>query len=164
MPQSGLRAAAAAIRGGGYDTLVVAGGRVPDREWEGGGFATYAERAAAFLRHEDLGGRELAVVPGPDIDRERTFEAALAVRRWLDAAGRRPGAADVFSYGPHARRSRMLYRLALGPQVTVGVRTVAPVEYDLERWWRRSRGAKEVLGEAIGWAWAECCFWPERPR
>jgi hypothetical protein len=161
MPRSGLSAAAAEFRRGGYDALVAAGGRVPDPVWEGG-FATYAERAAAFLRTEDLGGRELIVVPGPPVERERTYEAALAVRRWLDATGRHVDAADVYSVGPHARRSRDLYQLALGRGVRVGCRAAPPSQYELGRWWRTSAGARDVLSEAIGYAWVLCCFSPKQ--
>ena len=106
----------------------------------------------------------MVVVPGPPIERERTYEAARAVRRWLDATGRPADAADVFSYGPHARRSRDLYRQALGRGVAVGCLAAPPQEYDLARWWRRSRGARDVVGEALGFAWALCCFSPRDAR
>ena len=159
LPASALRAAAAELRRGRYDGLVVTGGPLLEPEWSAP-YRTYAERAAAYLRAGDLGGREVVAVPAPAVDRERTYESALAVRRWLEASGRRVDAVDVFTYGPHARRSRHLYRLALGTGVSVGTRAVPPAEYDLDHWWRKSRGARDVIGEAVGYLWVSCCFSP----
>lgn len=163
LPRKALELAAETARRGGYESIVVTGGPIRDVPW-GGGFPTYAERAGAYVRSLDVGGREIFVVPAPDTDRDRTFEAARAVRRWLDSSGRRVDAVDVFSYGPHARRSRDLYRLALGSGVAVGCRAAAPVDYELASWWRRSDGARDIIGEAVGYAWMVCCFSPREGR
>jgi hypothetical protein len=68
---------------------------------------------------------------------------------------------DVFSLGPHTRRSRDLYRLALGPGVMVGSVAAPPSEYDIGHWWQRSAGARDVVGEALSYAWTMVWF---RPR
>jgi hypothetical protein len=160
LPRRTLDRAAALAREGRYDAVVVTGGPIHDTAW-GGGFPTFAERAGAYLRPQDLGGRELLIVPAPETARERTWESALALRRFLDASGRRVDAADVFTYGPHARRSRDLFRRALGDGVRVGSLAAEPDEYDLSAWWRRSDGARDVLSEAAGYGWMLCCFRPD---
>jgi hypothetical protein len=159
LPRSALDGAAELARSGAYDAVFVTGGTIRDMAW-GGGFATYAERGGAYLR-DRVGDVELVVVPAPDTARERTWESALALRRFLDARSRRVDAADVFTYGPHARRSRALFQRALGEGARVGARAVAPAEYDLARWWRRSDGARDVIGEAVGYGWMVCCLRPD---
>lgn len=159
LPRAALDRAAELARRGGYDAVVVTGGPIRDVAW-GGGFESFAARGAAYLRTRDLGGRPLAAVPAPASARERTWESARALRRWLDARGERVEAADVFTYGPHARRSRALFQRALGDGVAVGAHAVRPEEYELSRWWRRSDGARDVLGEAVGYGWMICCFTP----
>jgi hypothetical protein len=159
LPQRALDQAAEAARRGAYDAIVVTGGPIRDQAW-GGGFATFAERGGAYLRGLDLGGRPLLVVPAPPSHRERTWESALALRRLLDATQRRVDSADVFTYGPHARRSRDLFQRALGDGVRVGSLAVEPDDYDLVAWWRRSEGARDMLSEAVGYGWMLCCFRP----
>jgi hypothetical protein len=152
LPPDALSRAAATWRRGGYDALVVSGGPIEPPEW-GCGYRTYAERAAATLRALGIEGPAVVVVPAPPADRDRTLTSALAVREWLAASGLQVAAVDVFTLGPHARRSRALYRRALGDGVAVGVYAAPPRTYDLGRWWRRSDGAREVLSEAAAWAW-----------
>jgi hypothetical protein len=160
LPRAALDHAAQLAREGRYDAVAVTGGPIRDPAWAGG-FPTYAERAGAYLRTRDLGGRALLVVPAPGTARERTWESALALRRFLDASGRRVEAADVFTSGPHARRSRALFRRALGDGTAVGAVASPPEEYLLARWWRRSEGARDVLSETTGYGWMLCCFWPD---
>lgn len=161
IPRSALRRAAEEARRGTYRAVLVSGGPILDAPAASSdAFVTHAERAAAFLRSLDVGGLEIVAVPAAETRRDRTYESARAVRRWLEARGWRADAVDVYTAGPHARRSRALYRRALGDGAVIGVRSAPPPEYDLARWWRSSAGAKDVLGEAIGWAWMECCFWP----
>lgn len=154
-----LRLAAEEYRRGRYDTLVVSGGPVQDPAWSGG-FRTYAERAADELRRLGIAESELAVVPAPATEQERTYLGAVSVRQWIASSGKAVAALDVFTQGPHARRSRALYRVALGNGIEVGVRSAPPRDYDLRGWWRSSAGARDVVGEGIAYLWTVCCFRP----
>ncbi len=157
--RAALREAAERFRAGGYDLVVVTGGPLDGPECGGDG-PTYADRAAQELRRLGIVEPRLAVVPAPASAQDRTYRSAVSLRQWLERTGRGvPAALDVFSQGPHARRSRTLYRMALGDGVRVGVVAAAP-PYDVARWWRRSDAAKDVLTEAVGYAWMSCCFWP----
>ncbi|CAM5183445.1 hypothetical protein [Eoetvoesiella caeni] len=86
------------------------------------------------------------------------------VRVWTRSAGVALDFIDLYSAGVHARRSRLVYRLALGPAVEVGVLAATPPGFDPQRWWSSSAGAKSVIGETLSWLWTECCFWPPAPR
>ncbi|MEO8081711.1 MAG: hypothetical protein ABI641_14355, partial [Caldimonas sp.] len=127
---------------------------------EGRRFATFAERAADYLRRHGLGDATLVAVPAPPSAQERTYLSAVVVRDWARSTGTRLGAIDLFSSGVHARRSLIVFRMAFGPEVEIGVLAAEPNEYDKTHWWTTSTGAKAVLGEAISVAWTRCCFWP----
>ncbi len=157
--ESGLEKAALLWNAGGYDRLVTTGGPV-EHYASLLPFETYAEQAAAILRSRGIPAREIAVVPARASVRDRTFASAVALREWLSANGGDARAIDVVSEGPHARRTWRLYQLAFGDGVAIGIRSVAPELYSPAAWWKSSAGAKDVLTEAIAWAWIACFFHP----
>jgi hypothetical protein len=142
--------------------VVTSGG--PIDSWHEGQTATnYAERAADYLNRHGLADAPAAAASAPASAQDRTFLSAVMVRDWAAREGLRPDAIDLYSAGVHARRSRMVYRLAFGPSVEIGVLAATPQRYDLDHWWRSSQGAKSVLDEALSLAWTACCFWPPEP-
>jgi hypothetical protein len=85
------------------------------------------------------------------------------VRQWAEASGTPVESVDVYSLGPHARRSRWLYQQAFGDAVAVGVIAAAPRAYDPAVWWRSSDGARAVLSELAAWLWVRTFFYPGTP-
>jgi len=162
LEEDGLDAAIAVLRRGRYERVVTSGGPV-DGWREGQRWPTYAERAADYLRRHGVESISVVPVPAPESARDRSFLSAVVVRDWLARQGSAVDAVDVFSGGVHARRSRLVFQLAFGPQVHVGILAAPPRRYELERWWTTSEGAKAVLGEAISLAWTVCCFSPQAP-
>jgi hypothetical protein len=127
--------------------------RSPIRE-----YGTYASYGAARLR--ELGLPNVIAVPSPPVVRDRTFSSALALRDWMRAHGGPPREITIFTPGPHARRSRLLFQRAFGDEAEIGVVSIAPREYDTHRWWRSSAGFRDVTGEAIAWLYARLLFRP----
>lgn len=162
LPAGGLDAAVAAFRAGRYERVVVSGG--PFEDWpEDKRFATYAERATDYLKRHGLADATVTAAPAPSTANDRTFVSAVVVRDWAAKSGTRLGAIDLFSSGVHAHRSRLVFRMAFGPSVEIGVLAAPPVDHDPARWWTTSAGAKAVLGETLSVAWTHCCFWPDQP-
>lgn len=152
-----LDQAIAAFRRGGYERLVTTGGPI-ERSSRLVGFSTYADLAAAYIASRGIPPGSVTAVPAPASAQDRTYLSAVKVREWVRKHPPEVRALDVYSGGPHARRSRALFELAFGSEVRVGVLSAAPTEYDANRWWRSSAGAKSVIGEAIGLVWITCCF------
>ena len=147
--------AAAYARGRGYRRVVTSGGPIASFS----PFASYAERAADRLRGQ-LPSVVVEAVPTPHTAQDRTYASAVWVRDWAQQRGVPVAMIDVYSLGPHARRTRMLYRMAFGEATQVGVIAGAPRDSDTVHWWTTSEAAKDVLMEAVSLAWTQCCFWP----
>ena len=162
LDQADLDQAIAAVRNGHYERVLTTG--APVESWSGEPvWKSFAERAAGYLQAHGLSGVPVIAVPAPKSAQDRTFLSAVMVREWAQRNGLTLDAIDLYSAGVHTRRSRVLYRMALGPTVEVGVLAAAPHEYDARRWWASSNGAKTVVGEALSLAWTACCFWPAAP-
>lgn len=158
-----LDQAVLAFRRGRYQRIVTTGG--PIDAWFGLQTSrNFAERSAAYLKTHGLADAQIDAVPAPASAQDRTFLSAVVVREWAQRSGVALSTVDLFSAGVHARRSHRLFRMALGPGVTVGVLSSRPAEFDAVRWWRSSAGTKAVMGETLSLAWTTCCFWPSPPR
>jgi hypothetical protein len=161
MDPDGLDQAVAAFRAGGYERVVTTGGPIGWPELHG--YTTYAELAAGYLKRHGLADASVTAVPAPESAQDRTFLSAVMVREWAKRSGHAFDALDVFSSGTHARRSRLFYRLAFGPNVAVGVYAARSSDYDTDAWWQTSTGARDVLDQAIGLLWVKCFFRPPPP-
>lgn len=159
MSGEALDQAVAAFRTGGYERAVTTGGPI-ERWLDFRGSSNYADWTASYLKTHGLADADVTPVPAPASAQDRTFLSAVKVRDWAARQGLAVNAIDVFSEGTHARRSRMLYRMAFGSNVDVGVLSARPQEYDEHRWWRTSVGTKSVLAEAVSLLWTTCCFRP----
>jgi hypothetical protein len=157
IPDYALREALYAFRSGRYRILITTGGPVP----QGMAFSyhgNYARLAASGLTELGLPADSIAEAPSPAVDKDRTYAEGVAVMEWMKAHGRSFASVDVFSFSTHARRSRLLFSMALGPDVRVGVYAPRDLQYDPARWWRTSNGVRRVLDEWIAWLYAKLLF------
>jgi DUF218 domain len=158
--QKELDAAIAVFRSGGYERIVTTGG--PLHSWpESPADSTFAHRAADYLKRSGLAGVPIAPAPSP-LTQDRTYTSALMVRAWAQRSGLELKKLDIVSRGPHARRTRLLYEEAFGPQVQIGVVAVRPDDYIEARWWRSTTGARDVAEQAMGLVWVKLFFNPPR--
>jgi hypothetical protein len=125
-------------------------------------YGSWAQVAALTLRTIGAKSDTVEAVPCTNLPRNRTYESALAVRRWLRAHDNTVSAVNVLTCGPHARRTRLLYERALGPGITVGIIAVPSALYDPRYWWRSSKGVQVVFGEALAYLYARASVWSLR--
>jgi hypothetical protein len=158
LPDYALEAAVAEFKRGGY-RYVVTCGRTLGEEWLKARFKTGAEFAAANLAALGLATNVIVAVPPPPVSRDRTYASALALKDWLQRDDARSiRAVNLFSLGPHSRRSWLLFRKALGRRVKVGVVSCADHGYDSRRWWASSNGVSATVNEAIAYLYARLLF------
>jgi DUF218 domain len=159
VPDYMLQAAIAEFRRAHYDRLFVTGTPLqhgaPLSEYE-----NYARLGAATLVKLGLSTNDVQAVPTPATRRDRTYTTALSLRHWLRDHGMAPTKVNLITGGPHARRSRLMFKKALGKSFTVGVIAVPANDYDERRWWCYSQGVRTIIGEALAYAYARLLFHP----
>jgi len=145
----GLKAAAAEFQHSGYHFIVATGGLSNDR-WSVHRYS-YTEMARYELSLAGVPPDRIICAPAADVESQRTFESARAVRATLLARGDAPPAVNVFTLRAHARRSQLVFAKMLGPQIRVGVVSWIP-DTDLSAyWWESSERAIDMLKETAGW-------------
>jgi hypothetical protein len=162
LPDYALEQAKQTFESNGYRTLAVTGVPIEigfhiSRE------KNYAQLAADTLQHLGVDPKAIVTLPCPEVPRDRTYATARQVRAWLD--GQPAGTqVDVFTLGVHARRTWLLYCLALGKGRQVGIIAGKDQRYDQDRWWTSSSGFRTVTSEAIAYLYARIVFVPKADR
>ncbi len=143
-----IEAAAAEFSLGGYHWIVAAGGPTGEhwnrRRW------THAEVAEDGLVAAGVAREKIIAAPAREVEAQRTYESALAVRQKLTARNLHPTAITVFTRGAHAGRTQLVYAKVFGPTVPVGIISWLPPARQTEPWWHSSTRAKDLLIETIG--------------
>jgi len=160
-PDYALAAVAAEFNRHHYDKLFVTG--IPlDRGGPLSEYKTYAELGVAVLLKLGLSTNDVQAVPAPQVAQDRTYAMARSLQSWLRAHGMAPAKVNLMTMGPHARRSRLLFEKALGKGVVVGVTAIPSRDFDPAHWWRSSQGVRDVIGEALAYAYARLLFHPPK--
>ena len=119
LPDYALQGALDEFRRGGYKRLIAAAAGLPDA-WKGQSrYKTGAELTAATLAALGLETNLIVEMPGSDVARDRTYSAALGVKAWLETSNAAVRSVNLYSLGPHSRRSWLLYQKAFGSGVKV---------------------------------------------
>jgi len=146
----GVRAAATEFGQRGYKYVVAAGGMSEAKGWGQAGWS-YAEGADHELIRSGIPEEKIILAPSRDTESHRTYESAVAVFRALEARGIHPKALNVFTFGPHARRSCLVFAKVLRPATEVGAVDWTPSDYQALPWWQSSDRAKDLLTETAGY-------------
>ena len=154
--QYAIRTAVNEFQAGSYERVFTTGGPVTGMGGYTNDYNTSATQAAAQLQAEGLSAELIQAVPARISDRDRTYNAARALRDWLSNHHSSVRAINVLTQDVHARRTRLLFQRALGGRITVGVIAVANPDYDARHWWRYSEGVRDVISEGIAYVYAKC--------
>jgi hypothetical protein len=150
LPDYALHHALDEYRKGGYELLVTSGGPLESGHHLSA-YGDYATLAAATLRKMGMDPKSLVEAPAIKVERNRTYESAREVRAKLGSLSITIRGVNVVTEGPHARRTRLVYRRVFPPGTKVGVIATSSQEFDPDHWWRSSEGIKATFTEAIGW-------------
>ncbi|MDA1273204.1 MAG: YdcF family protein [Verrucomicrobia bacterium] len=145
---------------GGYRLLIITGSPITKGE-PLAEEKTYPELTRAALLKSGWQEENVAAVPCAEALRDRTYASAIALRDWLEREKSQVACFNIFSRGSHCRRTRMLYQLAFGDRVKVGVIAGKDLRYDSEHWWRSSEGVRDILDETIAYLYARLIFRPD---
>ena len=155
-----IKVAAEEFRGGGIDRVFSTGGPVEGIGGYINDYSTAASVGAGRLRQAGVPADKVQMVPSRVSARDRTYSSAVALRKWCGENKVPLTAVNVLTEDVHARRTRLLFQMALGPDVKVGIIAVPNVDYDAARWWRYSEGVRAVIGETIAYVYVRFLFFP----
>src|SRR6266581_5007229 len=155
-----IRAAAQEFKRGSYQRVFTTGGPVTGIGHYVNDYQTSASVGADLLKNAGVPSDSVQMVPSRVMDRDRTYGSAVALREWLREPNMPVHSINVLTEEAHARRTRLLFKEALGNNVIVGIIAVPNPDYDARRWWRYSEGVKEIIGESIAYIYARFFFYP----
>lgn len=153
LPDYALKQAINEFKNGGYRQIVTTGGPL-DPGFYLAEYKTYAELAAATLKTLEVPEEKVIAVPAPEVNKDRTYASAIAFRQWLLQSSLPIKSINVYTFDVHARRSWLLFKKILEPQVSTGVIAVQAREYQPDNWWVSSAGVRSIISEAIAYIYA----------
>jgi uncharacterized SAM-binding protein YcdF (DUF218 family) len=148
--RDGVRAAEVEFEQRAYQYVVTSGGMTSANGWEQPG-RSYAEMAGEELLRLGVPKDKIIVAPAKNTETHRTYESAVAVWRALQTRGIQPKVINLFTLGPHARRSRLVFAKAGGQGTKVGVIAWTPPGDQALPWWRSSDRTKALLTETAAY-------------
>jgi len=158
--QYAIREAVEEFRRGSYQRVFTTGGPVVGIGHYVNEYQTSASVGADLLVNAGVPPDSVQMVPSRVMDRDRTYGSAVALREWLHEHNMPVHSINVLTEDEHARRTCLLFKRALGKNVTVGIIAVPNPDYDARHWWRYSEGVKDVGSEAFSYLYAKFLFWP----
>jgi hypothetical protein len=150
IPDDAVPAVVERIRTGGHRAVFTTGGPLD----YGGYLAEFRDCATAARATLVAAGAPtgaVAAVPAPRARRDRTFASAVALRDHFAGTGIASGTVALVTFDTHARRSRLLFRRALGPAFRVDTAPYPSPRFGRSDWWTCSEGVRAVLYEGIAW-------------
>jgi hypothetical protein len=158
IPDYALKYSMEEFKRGGYQKLVTTG--VPmELGYYLIQYKNAAELAAATLIALGFDQDKLVAVPAPEVIRDRTVASAVALRQWIANSGLKVESINLYTFDVHARRSWLIFKQALAPQIKVGVIAVENYSYNPKKWWTSSEGVRSIISETIAYIYARFVNW-----
>ncbi|MBD1808181.1 YdcF family protein [Microcoleus sp. FACHB-SPT15] len=146
------------FRKGGYKKIITTGLPI-EQGFYLAQYKNFAELAAATFIALGFEQDQLIAVPGPSVVRNRTSASATALRQWLANSDLTVDSINLYSYDVHARRSWLIFKQALAPEIKVGVIAAKPLSYDPKHWWVSSEGVRSIISETVAYLYARLIDW-----
>jgi len=156
IPDDALVKAAEHFGSNQYEWVIATGGPL-DHGFFLSEYKTFANLAKATLT-KISNRRDIVAVPGPEVNKDRTYASALALKKWLNENRIRSDEVNLVSLDAHARRSWYLFKKALGNEYSVGIIAIDASGYDENQWWSSSQGFKLVIEETIAYLYTLLLF------
>lgn len=158
LPDYAIESAIAEFKKGEYRQLITTG--VPlSKGFYLAEYKNYAALTAATCVALGFDKNKVVAVPAASVVKHRTAASAIALRDWLAASTIKVESINLYSFGPHARRSWIVFQQVLNPAIKVGIIAAEPQDYNSQEWWKSSDGFRTVIGEIIAYIYARFVDW-----
>ena len=159
LPDYALEIVVAEFQKGDYELLVTTGGDLAKGSYLSK-YGNFADLTAATLIATGFDKEKIISIPSPKVNKDRTYETALRLQQWLHKNKPSIDAIDIYSLGPHGRRTWLLFDLVLGGEIQVGIVSLEGRDYEADSWWRSSSGVRTMLNETIAYIYVRFFFYP----
>ena len=158
LPDYAIESALAEFKKGEYRQLITTG--VPlSKGYYLAEYKNYAELTAATCIALGFDKDKVVAVPAASVVKHRTAASAIALRDWFSTSDLKVNSINLYSFGPHARRSWIVFKEVLNPEIKVGIIAAEPQDYNSQEWWKYSEGFRTVIGEIIAYIYARFVDW-----
>lgn len=138
---------------GNYQLLLTTGGPLGKGSYLAQ-YKTLAELAAATLIALKFPPDLIVAIPTPPVKTDRTAASAKAVKEWIYHSKTDIKAVNLYSYDVHTRRSWLIFKTILEPEIKVGAITHPALDYDPKKWFTSSAGFRTIISEMIAYFYA----------
>ena len=156
LPDYALEIASKEIEKGMYNLIITLGPPIKTGQF----LIEYKDFAnLSRLTLEKITGRkDIIPISVPAIEKNRTFQSALALKNWLKNNSVPYKSINLVTLDVHARRSLYLFKKALGKDYRIGVIAIDDIYYDGNRWWASSYGVEKIITETIAFIYSKIFF------
>ena len=150
----GIKGAIAEFQQQDYQILITVGTPLPRGAYLSE-YQNFAQLSAATAIKLGFNPDKIVIISIPPAKRDRTLASAIEVKKWFAENYRQVKAINLYSKNVHSRRSWLLYKRVLNPDIRVGILSQPPIDYEANSWWTSSEGFRQVTGEAIAYIYAK---------
>ncbi|MHC5597723.1 MAG: YdcF family protein [Nostoc sp.] len=158
LPDYAIEKALTEFKNGSYHQVITTGGTLGKGNYLTG-YNNFAEVSAATFIKLGLEAEKVVAVPTPLVVKDRSYASAAQFHRWLTNSNLQIESINLFSLDVHTRRSWLLFKKLLNPEIKVGVIAAKTQDYASEKWWASSEGVRTVIDEAIAYLYARFLNW-----
>ena len=148
-----IEGAIAEFNRGNYQLLLTTGGPIA-KGYYLAQYKTLAELAAVTLIALKFPSDRIVAIPTPPVKTDRTAASAKAVKEWISRNKIDIRAVNIYSYDVHSRRSWLIFKTILEPEIKVGVIAHPAMDYDPKKWFNSSAGVRSIISEIIAYLYA----------
>lgn len=158
LPDYAVKSALAEFKQGEYQQLIATGLPV-GKGYYLAEYKNFAELTAATCIALGFAEDKVIAVPAPNAIKNRTVASAIALRDWLLTSHLKINSINLYSLGAHSRRSWLIFKAVLSPEIQVGAIAAQPQDYEPNSWWKSSEGFRTVTSELIAYIYARFINW-----
>jgi hypothetical protein len=111
--------------------------------------SSFAEMAKKELVGVGIADDKILAAQARDSHSQRTHAAAAAAWQTLRESGESPQNVNLFTFGSHARRSRLVFARTAPAAAQTGVISWCPPDYQDEHWWQSSERGEDLIKESV---------------
>ncbi|WP_392534815.1 ElyC/SanA/YdcF family protein [Nostoc sp. C117] len=160
MPDFAIEEALTEFQKGSYRQIITTGGSIEKGTYLSE-YKNFAEISAATFKKLGLEPEKVIAVPTPTVVKDRSYASAVEFHRWLCNSNLKVKSINLFSLDAHTRRSWLIFKKLLNPDIQVGAIAAKTYEYDAKKWWSSSQGVRTILDEAIAYIYARFLSWKD---